>query len=177
MDFFTTGFASFFLLVFFTDFDAKGAKMTPKGSQNGAQSRLRTSLFGFLGNLDFVRQYNGFAWFSWFRAPPGRPKIDKKLGLKKRCQNKWKKTRCLRKMLKIYSIWSNEFVGLALCFGTFSRPGLKNGPGSVQERSEWPKSVENGAQRPPKGHQKLLKWSSKCDKNSQARWRVRVSTG
>ena len=50
-----------FLLVFFTDFDAKGAKMTPKGSQNGAQSRLRTSLFGFLGNLDFVRQYNGFA--------------------------------------------------------------------------------------------------------------------
>ena len=84
-------FCCFFLLAFFTDFDAKGAKMTPKGSQNGAQSRLRTSLFGFLGNLDFVRQYNGFACFSWFRAPTGRPKIDKKLGLKKRCQNTRKK--------------------------------------------------------------------------------------
>ena len=37
------------LLVFFTDFDDKGAKNTPKGSQNGAQSRLRTSLFWIFG--------------------------------------------------------------------------------------------------------------------------------
>ena len=49
-----------------------------KDLQNRAQSVLRTSIFRFLRNLDFVQRYMVLVWFSWFRAAPGSQQNDKK---------------------------------------------------------------------------------------------------
>ena len=64
-----------------------------KDLQNGGKSGLRTWFFRLWANLDFVRQYNEFHGFSYFRAVPGPAKIDKKTGLEKHVRKKHVKNR------------------------------------------------------------------------------------